>query len=843
MDELIKNIIRKERIVLFLGAGFSIGAKMPNGNDILYGKFLHEHIITGFLKYEAGGKFFDELMQASLQDLCSFAAQERGEGNFTDFLCDLYRGTEPAKFHYLLDQINCRKIYTTNIDDVVENVIGHDRLVVQNSQVKSSLRIGDKVEYIKLHGDVNNPSAGLVFTSSEYVTSMSTSTDYRFQSLMYDVHRESIFFIGTSFNEINIDYFLAIYKNSGYGSYKGKLVFVNPSPSLLFQSKIRKYDGVIIKKTAEDFFNDCIEVVNEQRDDRVKMSNEIAVQGIISYRSVRESSTGELETYRSKLYSGAQPVLLDIFYDWDFENPELRREVKQLMINYDQDASYVISLVGKALTGKSTYLKRIGFYYFESGYDVFLCDNKFFNEIGVINNIIKNESLSSKKIALIVDNGSYLYKSFGRIIRAADACGVHVVVLTSSRPIKHGIKYQFLQRLEHEVLSLSDTRSITKVFAQGIIDKLALHGYEGSLIKHESNDSKVSEIVRDGDIIKVLYRLFNGDELRSRIDSELKEALNGSKQAKNFFDILCLFEHLELSSFPIEIGSQIFGAKSTSKLIKNMSSILKIPDVGSVSLRTRFKVVDTVKRIPASRKKDLVVTILKSLSSKVVPFESNYWSDIHATFNKYKFLKKYLGLSHQDIIEIYDRIRPLYKDNYNYWLQLGIAEQRNKQYDEAYNHLSHAKSLPNQVDSYMINTCIGGNFMKKAIDQNNKSIASGDFRRGETILSNLINSSNDPVAKAYASHSLVSNKIKFVEKYRIRLDRKELIQMNRVLENVVVKGSNDNFSIFLAKKFKQFAWSQGEKGVVSTYIWQAINNHRSSLSFNAKDVSVDDMYL
>lgn len=117
------------------------------------------------------------------------------------------------------------KIYTVNIDDIIENVCREANLdiLLHNSKTKSTLSKYGNLEVFKLHGCVNNPSEGVTFSTQQYIDSMIKSSDFRFTSLSLDMLTRPVIIVGATFDEINIDYYLKIYENAGYSSLRGSI--------------------------------------------------------------------------------------------------------------------------------------------------------------------------------------------------------------------------------------------------------------------------------------------------------------------------------------------------------------------------------------------------------------------------------------------------------------------------------------------------------------------------------------------------------------------------------------------------------------------------------------------
>src|SRR5688500_6415915 len=110
---LLLRQFEKGNAVLFAGAGFSIGAENRTGMDPPLGAALGE-----ILASECGWPYEGE-------DLPIVYAQARshlGTGGLETVLERLYKDCKPAAWHELVAKLYWYRMYTTNIDDVLENV-------------------------------------------------------------------------------------------------------------------------------------------------------------------------------------------------------------------------------------------------------------------------------------------------------------------------------------------------------------------------------------------------------------------------------------------------------------------------------------------------------------------------------------------------------------------------------------------------------------------------------------------------------------------------------------------------------------------------------------------------
>lgn len=77
---------------------------------------------------------------------------------------------------------------------------------------------------------------------------------------------------------------------------------------------------------------------------------------------------------------------------------------------------------------------------------------------------------------------------------------------------------------------------------------------------------------------------------------------------------------------------------------------------------------------------------LKELLVYISPYventSSSYWNEMQSVLMRDKLLKDKLKVNQKDLKAIFYEIKDYYSNNYNYWLQLGIAEQLDKDYEK-----------------------------------------------------------------------------------------------------------------------------------------------------------------
>ena len=194
--ELLFRQFAKGNVVLFAGAGFSLGARNARGTDPPLSSQLCE-----ILASECGWRYDGE----DLTDVFDQARKHLGRGGLKGVLSSLYEDCEPASWHSIVPNILWYRIYTTNIDDVVENsyrVGGIQKLhsIVCPQSYQDHDIWYQNVQCVHLHGCVTDFDKGFTFTAEEFAIQTASPNPW-YQAAVEDMQSKSFVFVGTRMNE------------------------------------------------------------------------------------------------------------------------------------------------------------------------------------------------------------------------------------------------------------------------------------------------------------------------------------------------------------------------------------------------------------------------------------------------------------------------------------------------------------------------------------------------------------------------------------------------------------------------------------------------------------------
>lgn len=205
--EALCKLVREERVILWVGSGFSSYAGYPTGTQ------LPSIMLSSLGELPEGAPIPSS---ASLQEAADYYVRQKERSGLNSFLVEQF-GKEPSRcdVHESLALINRIKyIVTTNYDPLFERAYG-DKIVVisQDDHLPVSTEYPDKTILHKIHGDIAQPDT-IVITSEDYKAFKSDTIVWsEIRSLLA---KYSVVFIGYSIRDSNVvDMLNDIYERIG----------------------------------------------------------------------------------------------------------------------------------------------------------------------------------------------------------------------------------------------------------------------------------------------------------------------------------------------------------------------------------------------------------------------------------------------------------------------------------------------------------------------------------------------------------------------------------------------------------------------------------------------------
>lgn len=628
------------------------------------------------------------------------------------------------------------------------------------------------------------------------------SRDYRFSSFAQDIQTENIIFVGFNMNEINFDYYLNLYGVVNGQTKNGQLYFINPRPSKMFISKIQNLGGHIIPWTTDEFAAFLKESVSLPTTEEQNYS----LDGFLHVNNIYETKKA-FKGYDSHLYFGNVPEWRDVIFDWDFINPSIDRIASNILtfMSNSHKSHLVVSLAGKSLSGKSVYLKRLGLKFMREDWCVYDFVGRRFDSYNFIQHC---SNLEDDHIVLLIDNASFFYMTINSLVKKFPNSKSLLILLTS-RPYFHNRKRYNLVSLDNYMeISLDEKQDYNqrRIFAENIASRLDEKGLLGSL-KAKNMDERVSEIMRIDDVSTLLYQITQGQSYRDRQIS----SYNGIIQSKqglryDFLLLLAIFQKMDLPYLPLEVLSS-WNTDKYNELLSSCTDIIKkVTDNNGVMLRNNILTNIIFARADYQKVMSLIRDVLIIVSPQVSDTIHSYWNEIQSTLMKGKMLRKNLNLKNGTVKNLLFDIKPYYNDDFNYWLQVGLAEQIDKDYEKALNHFRQAESL--SYNSYLVQNAIARNFLRHANSCNDRNEAEPLFLEGKRLMFNLINERDEYQVKAFSTHSFIFEQITFWRNFNMTPSTNEITQIFDMLKNILKVDPNDSMAKNVNNMFIRFLKSR-----------------------------------
>lgn len=226
MNSLIKAAILEGRVILFLGAGASVGSE---------NSFHDSPPLGGALAAALAKKVGWEYQNEPLSAVYSAALSKLGAQELESFLASYYRNVRPSAALNILARIPWARIYTTNIDDAMEQALNaHSQQQVKirarTDTIEDKAQLLQTVDYIYLNGSIRSPRNGFIFSPEEYGRA-SAEHPFWYEEVAADFMQCTFLFIGTKLSEPAFVHHVERYRRKvGTSAPRGYLLVPNASP-------------------------------------------------------------------------------------------------------------------------------------------------------------------------------------------------------------------------------------------------------------------------------------------------------------------------------------------------------------------------------------------------------------------------------------------------------------------------------------------------------------------------------------------------------------------------------------------------------------------------------------
>jgi hypothetical protein len=764
---LLLRQFEKGQVVLFTGAGFSLGATNGLGTEPPDGTAL-----AHLLAEECGWSYNREPLPA----VYAQAEAHLGTQNVRSFLESLYAHLKPAPWHSDIARLYWARIYSINIDDLVEQVYSRGavqrlRPIVCPASFRESDQFYAEVQCIHLHGMVTDSSKPLTFTAEDYAEQTAVGNVW-YGQLVDDLQSKSVVFVGTRLNEPPYYHYLRLrtQRPSGAKEVRAKCFIVGPQGSQIMRREFESQGYAIFDATAEEFFAALVPrvtaSVGSNRDILrtkyphmfARLSNEILdsqAELLRQFEFVSVIETGADPSPRTMFLLGAEPTWADIAY-----NVDAQRGITQRLIQSLTDLRkgiHICVLLGPAGSGKSTCLRRVAYELVRNGHTVYFA--KGLQRLDPKPLFTLSDNLGDRQAFIFVDDAVQHISKLNDAVVDLPHPNITFVVADQSHLVQPRLgsikaKPSIIEAMPH----------LNRADCEAILDKLEHFGLLGVLTGRPRSEQLNAFLIRSRKQLLVAMKEATSGKGFDVIIAQEYGSL-ASDSAKLAYIVACLVHNHGPAVRRRYLLACLDGTdyERASVLRSQLTDVL-VPkyDNDDEYLIPRHRVIARqVVTESASRGvvKDAIVRLIRALGSEITPQNISRRTIEYQAFRgilQFDQMRLLFGDAYELIDSIYGDVKPWCDKNFLYWLQRGRLEVHFDHFETAQNYLDASLAIRESYQGYHY---VGVLKLKRAAAEEEEGVAGQLSEEGETILRRQMHERpNDPYPKA----ALVEHKLRYL---------------------------------------------------------------------------------
>lgn len=758
----LRRAIERNQAVLFLGAGFSCEATGRSGSSIPSSAALCAKL-WDYLGYPG------EYDNTPLKDLFHSALQStKGHQALRYFLEDLFLVKDAPVWYDFLASVFWHRIYTTNIDTLLEHVFGRtapaarlDLVVAPRDAYRDRDQFLGAIQYVKLHGTLAGSPAEVTFSAKQYARRAWERFDAWYFHFVTDFMTNLTIFVGTSLDEpLFLEYVEARDHRTGRQKERrpgGFLVVprVSPARVALLEDLGLTHIPMTAQQFAEALVNECAPFPS--RDEvlaAVQPTVFVAVQA--SKRALSGVERSSLEAFfgafepvgvpakspqhRKLYFIGQSPTWQDIAHDYDAP-----REINAKVMDVVQEAlggntgtPNVIVLTGSGGCGKSTIMKRVALQLHQNGTGAYFGES---DRLPSGEDFVRALRVLDKRLVIFVDAAETGHATLRDLLQSVRGIPKPPVVIIASRSNSYA---RWKDRYEEEATVVElRVPHLSDFDINSLLQTLEANAALGKLKGLGATDRRREIVARAGkQLLVALREATEGLGFDEIIQGEYKQL--ESEDAKQMY--LCA-----------ALGTAAGYRLTKGELVASVQSDqLEALDLLDTALR------DVV--IPWGQRGEMF-SVRHTLIAEVLVDEGAPREDVRAAyvalltvlskslpaprerrksraFKIYRHLINHAGIYRRfeknidDARAIFVSLETSFADDYQFWLQYGSLEleygEGSSAMDLASLYLNQAASLAPNDD--FVEISLGYLDMRKAREARSLSQATALREKGEEIL-------------------------------------------------------------------------------------------------------------
>ena len=792
--ELLKKCIENRAPILLLGAGFSLGAKGQNGENLVLGSTLAKELFAHIIepnRTNISEENWDKATYAArwgkLQEVCDVLRE-------TDLLSDRNRYFQAlmsgctfndSPYYSSLLKVDWKYIFTLNVDDLVEHIFEKENKPLLCWKLSSERYEDDpqKTVLVKLHGDIGDPDT-YVFDEKEY-RSFSSRDNWMLRKFADLYISHDVIIVGTQFQEKDIE--IALEKVFDYGCDNTNFNYFFISPGT-FTGRVaeeiqNKTNFHHIKWTTEQLLSFLENDISKPKD----AIQNLCSCGITYWNNELANAQSQKENW--ELFYGKPSEPRDFYYSVDIPRKIQMREIENF---FSENSCGFIEIKGKPFVGKTCLAQRVLTNGVEQMFKVFYCQKTDLRVCQIVKQYLDTLTPDDSILLCFEDASGYYRPLVEMFERYKDGLNKLIIIMTSSDMTQGSRKYVFGSE---PLLEIHLNERINGVFANSIYEKLSEKSQLGKLVNYADSRTETVKYMRQiDDFIDVLYIAHHGKRFAEYFNDWI--GMRDEDVQFPVFQAVSLLTtmgmpHVSINHLP-EICESICGRKfSYPNFIKTFGEFC-LEENGLLRLRCSRLFTDVVlKALDITERVKIIRDLVYSLSKDLLERDRSLNNEMFKHLIRASSLTSIVGLEEKKAINFLIELQDSCKHLSYYWIQLGILYRNSDMFEEAENAFEYAKNA-HGVENYQIAHTTAKNYMEWGVwsTTNAPSQAAALFEEGAKKMIQLLWVWKYPDAICFSAHAYIDMCIKYYRKLNQVPTESTWLAMNNCLENYIDNASH-----------------------------------------------------
>lgn len=444
----------KSGINLFVGAAFSLKAKdaddrfLPTGKDLL--------------------NELQEKLGKGPNDLARYCTviQKTHRQELYDYFSHRFHVCSYDSSYDNINLVNLKNIFSTNIDDLIPQIVyKNPNRYINDKRINGESLDVRAINYLPLHGDINTPEDGYVFSTEEIVNTFHDN-GRSWQYLMQSFEKYPTLFLGYSIRDAST--LQALTSGQTFDNVKKDMWILlhHPTEDDVLYFKALGFN--IIAGDIIEFINEIPEMLGSSNTKR-KQSND-AIIDILGAYLIPHDDRKQVKRPIEDFMRGMPPLWGDILRNVIHKTSHYRTIQDSV---YSKNHHTIV--IGAPVSGKTTLVMQVGSSIQYDGYKFFLQDLTL-NKAEYISKIIGKEHA-----LIIIDNFTDCVEAFTCFLKCPN-----VKLVGVDRTVNFGNVSHHFPNSKYDIINVTE---LTDEDIQGVFESLPLEIRSSKLCRrYQQND-------------------------------------------------------------------------------------------------------------------------------------------------------------------------------------------------------------------------------------------------------------------------------------------------------------------------------------------------------------------